>query len=71
MSYFGVLSLGVGDALASIVGRRMGHVRWSSANGKTLEGSVAFAATVLMSSFGLWAAGLVADFDVRSDCGNY
>lgn len=42
----------------------MGRARWSSANGKTIEGSVAFAATVLLSSFGLWAGGLVANFNV-------
>ncbi|WWD16230.1 hypothetical protein CI109_100656 [Kwoniella shandongensis] len=62
LAFFGVLSLGVGDALASIVGRRIGRVRWSIASGKTVEGSVAFFFSMLLCSALLWAFGLVEAF---------
>ncbi|KAG8733969.1 dual specificity protein kinase kns1 [Ceratobasidium sp. 423] len=42
----GVIVLGVGDALASIVGKRLGFSRWFPSSGKTLEGTVAFAVSV-------------------------
>lgn len=64
LSAFGVISLGIGDALASIVGRRLGHVRWSTSSGKTVEGSVAFFASVLFSSIVFWAFGLIATFNM-------
>ncbi|WVR05441.1 hypothetical protein IAU60_002457 [Kwoniella sp. DSM 27419] len=63
LSYFGVLSLGVGDALASIVGRRIGRVRWSTASGKTVEGSIAFLVSMLLCSGLLWLLGLVEPFN--------
>ncbi|CCE64744.1 hypothetical protein TPHA_0I02410 [Tetrapisispora phaffii CBS 4417] len=37
----GLVGLGVGDALASIVGGRWGRLKWSSTN-KTIEGTLAF-----------------------------
>ncbi|AGO10503.1 AaceriABR051Cp [[Ashbya] aceris (nom. inval.)] len=40
-SLVGVISLGVGDSLASIVGRRYGKLRWPGTN-KTVEGTLAF-----------------------------
>lgn len=40
-SLVGVISLGVGDSLASIVGHRWGRIRWPGTN-KTLEGTLAF-----------------------------
>jgi dolichol kinase len=67
MSYFGVLSLGIGDALASIIGRRIGQLRWSPASGKTVEGSVAFLASVLVSSGMLWSFGWIKDFNVSRE----
>lgn len=96
LSYFGVLSLGIGDALvsplipipllhiycrmnkesnadhymcdsqASIVGRRIGRLRWCSVFGKTVEGSVAFFFSVLGASWIMWLFGIVDDFNVRS-----
>jgi dolichol kinase len=84
LSYFGVLVLGIGDALvscgaadvaakergadgeASIVGRRVGKVKWCAAGGKTVEGSVAFVGSVLVSTMFLWAFGFVKNFNVSA-----
>ncbi|KAK8869508.1 hypothetical protein IAR55_000073 [Kwoniella newhampshirensis] len=63
LSYFGVLSLGVGDALASIVGRKIGRIRWSTSSGKTVEGSLAFLASMLLCSTLMWAFCLVDSFE--------
>ena len=57
-----MLSLGIGDALASIVGRKFGRIHWSRAGGKTVEGSIAFFGSVMLSSVLLWAFGLVNKF---------
>ena len=43
----GVILLGVGDTVASVVGKSIGRLKWSQSN-KTIEGTVAF---VLASSF--------------------
>lgn len=42
----GVVCVGMGDAAASLVGRRVGRRKWPWAGGKSLEGSVAFAGAV-------------------------
>ncbi|KAG8746603.1 hypothetical protein FRC12_014248 [Ceratobasidium sp. 428] len=44
----GVIVLGVGDALASIVGRKIGFSRWFPSSNKTIEGTAAFAASVFI-----------------------
>lgn len=42
----GVVCVGLGDAAASLVGRRWGHRKWLWGGGKSIEGSVAFAVAV-------------------------
>lgn len=64
LQYTGILSLGVGDALASIVGKRFGHYRWSPVNPKTAEGSVAFTLSVVAFAFVLRLCGLAEGFSV-------
>lgn len=44
----GVVCVGMGDAAASLVGRRYGRRRWCWSGGKSLEGSAAFAAAVTL-----------------------
>ncbi|KAI2643488.1 hypothetical protein GGS21DRAFT_18571 [Xylaria nigripes] len=51
----GVVCVGLGDAAASLIGRRYGHHKWPWAGGKSLEGSAAFATAVFL---GLTAARL-------------
>ncbi|KAF8591093.1 hypothetical protein K439DRAFT_1656912 [Ramaria rubella] len=64
LEFTGVLSLGVGDALASIAGRRLGRHRWSPSSSKTLEGSAAFILSVVLCAWGLRAAGIVPSFSL-------
>jgi dolichol kinase len=49
----GVVCVGMGDAAASLIGRRYGRRKWIWVGGKSLEGSAAFAAAVTL---GLLAA---------------
>ncbi|KAJ8105448.1 hypothetical protein ONZ43_g7424 [Nemania bipapillata] len=49
----GVVCVGLGDAAASLIGRRYGHRKWLWGGGKSLEGSAAFATAVFL---GLMAA---------------
>lgn len=44
----GVVCVGMGDAAASLVGRRFGRRKWPWAGGKSLEGSLAFALAVTL-----------------------
>jgi dolichol kinase len=51
----GVVCVGLGDAAASLVGRRWGHRKWLWGGGKSVEGSAAFAVAVFV---GLMASAL-------------
>jgi dolichol kinase len=51
----GIICVGLGDAAASLIGRRYGHRKWIWGGGKSLEGSMAFAIAVFL---GLMAAHL-------------
>ena len=51
----GVVCVGMGDAAASLIGRRYGRRKWPWAGGKSLEGSAAFVVAVTL---GLCAAKL-------------
>lgn len=44
----GVICVGLGDAAASLIGRRWGHRKWLWGGGKSLEGSLAFAVAVFI-----------------------
>ncbi|WFD33931.1 dolichol kinase [Malassezia cuniculi] len=54
----GTLVLGVGDALASIVGRRFGRHKWPGSN-KSVEGSLAFVASIVCCAVLLQVVGWV------------
>ncbi len=51
----GVVCVGLGDAAASLIGRRWGYRKWFWGGGKSLEGSIAFAIAVFL---GLMASAL-------------
>ncbi|MCJ1306469.1 hypothetical protein MMC25_000112 [Agyrium rufum] len=44
----GVICVGMGDAAASLIGRRYGRRRWIWSGGKSLEGSLAFSTAVVI-----------------------
>ncbi|XP_039118202.1 dolichol kinase EVAN-like isoform X1 [Dioscorea cayenensis subsp. rotundata] len=49
--FAGILSLGIGDTMASMVGHKYGVLRWSKTGKKTIEGTVAGIASVLVACF--------------------
>ncbi|KZT73082.1 histidine kinase [Daedalea quercina L-15889] len=64
LQYTGTLVLGVGDALASIAGKRLGRHRWLATSPKTLEGSAAFTVSVVACAWLLRLCGLSEDFSI-------
>ncbi|KAH7884669.1 Fph type histidine kinase [Phlebopus sp. FC_14] len=62
LQFTGILALGVGDALASIVGKRIGKRRWSDSSSKTVEGSAAFVLSVVLCAWLLRLCGLAEGF---------
>ncbi|EXJ79020.1 hypothetical protein A1O3_08521 [Capronia epimyces CBS 606.96] len=50
----GVICVGMGDAAASLIGRRYGKTKWCWAGGKSLEGSLAFAIAVTAGLYVSW-----------------
>ncbi|KAJ3512879.1 hypothetical protein NLJ89_g3256 [Agrocybe chaxingu] len=62
LQFTGILTLGLGDAAASIVGRRLGIHRWSPTSSKTVEGSLAFVASVFTAALLLRLVGVVEAF---------
>jgi dolichol kinase len=50
----GVICVGMGDAAASLIGRRFGKTKWYWAGGKSIEGSLAFACAVTLGLFVSW-----------------
>lgn len=66
LSLLGVLFLGIGDSMASIVGRKLGSTRWSPASGKTAEGSLGFTVSVVGVAAVLWLVGAVEAFDMAA-----
>lgn len=64
LHFTGLLALGVGDALASVVGKRLGRNRWSPSNQKTGEGTITFIFSVTLSALILRFLGLTEEFSV-------
>ncbi|TDL25620.1 hypothetical protein BD410DRAFT_813380 [Rickenella mellea] len=62
LEFTGVLVLGIGDAMASIVGKRLGKHRWSPTSSKSLEGSLAFVISVVASAWILRICRVVEPF---------
>jgi len=60
----GLLTLGIGDAMASIAGKRFGRLRWTSLNPKTVEGTAAFFISVFACAVLLRSAGFVEQFSL-------
>lgn len=50
----GVICVGMGDAAASLIGRRYGKTKWYWVGGKSLEGSAAFAFAVTCGLLASW-----------------
>ncbi|MBW0478914.1 hypothetical protein O181_018629 [Austropuccinia psidii MF-1] len=59
----GVLVLGVGDSIASIVGKKYGRMKYNQSN-KTVEGSIGFVISVISVAILLRMAGLVDKFSI-------
>ncbi|KAK0235807.1 hypothetical protein EDD85DRAFT_928699 [Armillaria nabsnona] len=65
LQFTGILVLGIGDALASIVGKRIGLHRWTPTTSKTIEGSLAFALSIVACAWALRLCGFVDPFSTK------
>ncbi len=67
----GVICVGMGDAAASLFGRRFGRRRWIWGGGKSLEGSFAFVVAVmlglLLGKLGIQMGGWDTDSSTKDD----
>ncbi|GAA5891239.1 hypothetical protein JCM6882_004632 [Rhodosporidiobolus microsporus] len=61
--FTGVLVLGIGDSLASIVGKLFGRTRWPGTS-KTVEGTLAFIVSVVFSAWFFRLIGIVESFSL-------
>ncbi|KAF8623616.1 hypothetical protein AX17_007319 [Amanita inopinata Kibby_2008] len=69
LQYTGIFALGIGDALASIVGKRIGTHRWSPTTNKTIEGSIAFTLSVVTCAWVMRLVGYAESFSVSLNDG--
>ena len=60
----GVLVLGIGDSLASVVGRRYGRLYWPGGSSKTVEGTLAFVTSIMGAAWLLRLVGWCESFDL-------
>ncbi|GAA5821323.1 hypothetical protein JCM10212_006779 [Sporobolomyces blumeae] len=61
--FTGVLVLGIGDSLASIIGKLFGRTRWPGTS-KTVEGTAAFIVSIMVSAWVLRVVHLVPSFSL-------
>ncbi|KAM0750308.1 hypothetical protein T439DRAFT_249873 [Meredithblackwellia eburnea MCA 4105] len=61
--FTGVLILGIGDAMASVVGKLIGRLRWPGTS-KTVEGTIAFVVSIMFCAWVLRFTGLTSDFSM-------
>lgn len=62
----GVICVGMGDAAASLIGRRYGRTRWCWGGGKSVEGSAAFVLAVMAGLITSWLWLIIGGWRVYS-----
>ncbi|KAG8873529.1 hypothetical protein FRB98_008907, partial [Tulasnella sp. 332] len=62
LGFTGVLALGVGDAVASIIGKRFGRHQWTNNSPKTVEGTLGFVVSTVAVAWFLKAIGVTEAF---------
>jgi len=68
LAFSGVLVLGIGDAMASVVGKRWGKHQWTINSPKTLEGTVGFLISTLAGAWVLRVTGISEAFSTTRYC---
>lgn len=61
--YSGLITLGVGDTFASVIGKKFGTFKWKGSN-KSVQGTIAFIVSVLLCTYG-------ADYYLTQNNTNY